>query len=101
MPVLGSCQCEKAPPPSLSPPATIPYPSAQSLLTMSNAIAIKLSPLHAIIVVLVLLARGGGTFTISRHNSGRTPEVDPEAIELIVSDAPEGSIVLDAADAST
>ena len=99
MPVLGSCQCEKAPPPSLSPPATIPYPSAQSSLTMSDAIAIKLSPLHAIIAVLVLLA-GGGAFTISHRTSGRTPEVDPEAIELVVSDAPEGSVVLDAADAS-
>ena len=69
---------------------------------MSDILTVKLSTIHGIIAVVVLLFGGGGVFAVSRRNSGRTRQADPEAIELVVSAAvePEDNDALDALDAA-
>ena len=62
---------------------------------MSDLLTIKLSPTHAIIAVLVFLAGGGGAVAVSRRNSGRAREADPEAMELVVRDPDENSVAIE------
>ena len=62
---------------------------------MSDLLTIKLSPTHGIIAALIFLG-GGGAFAVSRRNSGRTTEADPEAIELVVRDTVEDGVTMEA-----
>lgn len=68
---------------------------------MSDTITLKLSPIHGIIAALVFFAGGGGVFAAMRRNRRRaTADADPEAVELVVTGAADGSVTLDDNDAT-
>lgn len=67
---------------------------------MSDTIAFKFSPLHAVMLAFALLTGGGGAFAVFRRNSARGGEADPEAVELVGAGTVEGSVTLDVGDAA-